>query len=50
MREGVDGLLRDKTRPSCKSPLAPSVIGTHPGRAAYRDDRGFARLARCVVM
>jgi transposase len=26
MREGVDGLLRDKTRPSRKPPLASSVI------------------------
>ena len=53
MREGVDGLLRDKTRPPGKAPIAPEQVAeivrlTHtppPGEATHWSLRAMAKVA-----
>ena len=53
MREGVDGLLRDKTRPPGKAPIAPEQVAeivrlTHtppPGEATHWTLRAMAKVA-----
>ncbi len=53
MREGVDGLLRDKTRPPGKAPIAPEQVAkivrlTHtppPGDATHWTLRAMAKVA-----
>ena len=53
MREGVDGLLRDKTRPPGKTPIAPERVAeivrlTHtppPGEATHWTLRAMAKVA-----
>jgi transposase len=53
MEEGVEGLLRDKTRPSRIPPLAPAVVervvemtlGEPPGEATHWTGRAMAKAA-----
>src|SRR5919202_4743889 len=53
MTAGVDGLLRDKTRPSRKPPLAPDVVARvvemtlapPPGEATQWTGRAMAKVA-----
>jgi transposase len=54
MREGVDGLLRDKTRPPGKAPMAAEVVkrivdmtlGEPPGETTHWTGRAMAEAAR----
>ena len=57
MREGVDGLLRDKTRPSRIAPLGPEVadrvvaltLADPPGETTHWTAEAMARLAGVSV-
>jgi len=57
MQAGVDGLLRDKTRPSRKPPLSPAVIarvidltaGPPPGEATHWTGAAMAKAAGISV-